>query len=133
MKKILITVICIAVLAHPIEAASFPLDERQNEVPIVLDAFIMRPIGFTLMLAGLGLFACGVVCPPFVLLWRPSEIDKPFKTLFLNSAHFVFVDPLGYHPNRSKAVRKGEIPMDTHRPSVPTVVPTSPQRGEEIP
>jgi len=135
MKKILITaVVCIAVLAQPVGAsAASRVGTRADEVPVVFDAFIMRPLGFTAMVGGFIVYACGVICPPFILAWRPTDMHKPFVSLVINPFRFTFIDPLGYHPERVKSNRAGEISSNAHIPSasIPKVVPTSPQSGDK--
>ena len=126
MNKVLITVMCIAVLSHPVGAsARLPDGTRKDEVPVVFDAFIMRPLGFVAMAGGFFVFACGVICPPFVLAWRPTNIHKPFISLVINPFRFTFVDPLGYHPPRVERNRAGEL-TNAH-------IPASPRRGGELP
>ena len=112
MYKIFITAICIAVLAQPI-GASAAISDRKDEIPVVFDAFIMRPLGFTAMVGGFFVYACGVICPPFILAWRPTDMHKPFVSLVINPFRYTFVDPLGYHPERVKSNRAGEISSNT--------------------
>jgi hypothetical protein len=110
MHKIFITAVCVALLAQPIgAAAATPGNARQDQVPVVFDALLMRPPGFVAMVGGFGLFALAVAVPPFVLAWRPTEMHKTFKSLVVNPFRFTFVDPLGYHPNRVESNRAGEI------------------------
>ena len=108
MHKIFITAICVALFAQPVGAA-LPDISRRNEVPLVFDALLMRPTGFAAMVAGFGIWTLGVVIPPFVLAWRPTDMHKTFTTLVINPFRFTFVDPLGYHPDRSDSNRAGEI------------------------
>jgi hypothetical protein len=110
MYKFFATAICIALLAQPIGAAAAPPNSSaEDQVPVVFDAFLMRPLGFGAMVGGFAVFTLGVVMPPFVLAWRPSEMHKPFNSLVTSPFRFTFVDPLGYHPNRVKSNRAGEI------------------------
>jgi len=110
MYKFFATAICIALLAQPIGAAAAPPNSSaEDQVPIVFDAFLMRPLGFGAMVGGATLFTVGVVVPPFVLAWRPTDMHKAFNSLVINPFRFTFVDPLGYHPNRVKSNRAGEI------------------------
>jgi hypothetical protein len=82
---------------------------REDQVPVIFDALVMRPLGFAGMVGGFGIFTLGVVVPPFVLAWRPTDMHKTFKSLVINPSRFTFVDPLGYHPNRVDSNRAGEI------------------------
>jgi hypothetical protein len=110
MYKLFITAICIALLAQPVAAsAAPPASAREDQVPVVFDALLMRPSGFVAMVAGFAIWTAGVVVPPFILAWRPPEMHNTFKSLVINPARFTFVDPLGYHPNRVESNRKGEI------------------------
>jgi hypothetical protein len=110
MHKIFITAVCVALLAQPIgAAAATPENSRQDQVPVFFDALLMRPPGFVAMVGGLGLFALGVVVPPFVLAWQPTAMEKTFNSLVVNPFRFTFVDPLGHHPNRVDSNRAGEI------------------------
>jgi len=47
MYKFFATAICIALLAQPIgAAAASPNSSAEDQVPVVFDAFLMRPLGF---------------------------------------------------------------------------------------
>lgn len=110
MYKFFITTICIALLAQPIAAsAASPISSKQDHVPVVFDAFFLRPPGFVAMVAGFGVFAIGVALPPFVLAWRPADMHKTFKSLVINPFRFTFIDPLGHHPDRVASNSNGEI------------------------
>ncbi len=63
--------------------------------PVMVDLLILRPIG----LLTLGLSSIFFVIPvaPITLMTRPSEIKHPLKTLILDPARYVWVDPLGSH------------------------------------
>ena len=79
-------------------AATFIEDggDRPNEVPIVIDALLFRPIG--LVLTALGATAYAAIVAPLTLITRPKDIAKPLGPLVVRPAKFTFVDPLGYHP-----------------------------------
>ncbi len=77
-----------------------------NTVPVVLDAFILRPVG--ILMTGLGM-ATFAVLAPIMLITRPSNMNKPFNTLVVLPARFTFADPLGYHPDRNRAAVKGKV------------------------
>ena len=110
MHKIFATAICFALLAQPIGAlAASPESARQDQVPVVFDALFMRPPGLVATVAGFGVWVVGVIVPPFILAWRPPEMENTFKALVANPFRFTFVDPLGHHPNRVEANRAGEI------------------------
>ena len=70
------------------------IENRARETPVLLDAFILRPMG--LVLTGLGM-AAFIPAAAFVGLTRPSEIGKPFRLLVANPFRYTFMDPLGEH------------------------------------
>ena len=110
MYKLFITIIFIAILGQPIGAsAASHAGTRADDVPVVFDAFLMRPPGLVATVAGLVVFTVGVFVPPFFFWWRTPDMHKPFKSLVINPFRFTFVDPLGYHPSRVESNRAGEI------------------------
>jgi len=110
MHKIFIAAICIALLAQPLGAsAASPISSKEDQVPVVFDALLMRPSGFAATVLGFGIFTLGVVLPPFVLAWRPTDMHKTFNTLVINPFRFTFIDPLGHHPDRVVSDAAGEI------------------------
>jgi hypothetical protein len=87
-------------------AASTRLGEDQDRVPVIIDALVLRPVGFGVMCLGLvtyGLFS------PVMAVTRPTDMHRPFNTLVILPARFVFVDPLGRHPDRVEAEVAGTI------------------------
>lgn len=70
------------------------IKNHERETPVLLDAFILRPMG--LVLTGLGMVAF-VPAAAFVGLTRPTDIGKPFKLLVANPFRYTFMDPLGEH------------------------------------
>jgi len=110
MYKIFSTAICIALLAQSVGASAAPPDNsRIDQVPVVFDAFLMRPPGLVATIGGLVVWTVGVVVPPFILAWRPTEMDETFNALVGNPFRFTFVDPLGHHPDRVQGDRAGEL------------------------
>ncbi len=110
MRKLFAAAFCIALLAQPIGAYAASFDSaREDQVPVVFDALFMRPPGLVATIGGFVVWTVGVVVPPFILAWRPTQLDQTFNALVVNPARFTFADPLGYHPNRVKANREGEI------------------------
>ena len=63
--------------------------------PVMADLIILRPIGLAAMAISAILFMVPIA--PITLLTRPSEIGKPFKTMIIEPARYVWVDPLGTH------------------------------------
>jgi uncharacterized membrane protein len=109
MRKIFAAAFCIALLAQPIGAYAASFDsEREDQVPVVFDAFMRIP-GFVTMCGGFVLWTAEVVMPPFLFAWRPTDMGKTFNTLVINPFRFTFVDPLGHHPDRVEADRQGKI------------------------
>jgi uncharacterized membrane protein len=110
MYKIFIAAFCVALLAQPVGAhAAAPDNAREDQVPVVFDALFMRLPGAVATAGGFVVWTAGVFVPPFLLAWRPTEMDQTFKALVVNPFRFTFVDPLGYHPNRVESNRAGEI------------------------
>ena len=93
----------------PAFAGTFSSEIGRSEidtVPVVLDAFFLRPVG--LLMTGLGMVTFAVFAP-IMAITRPINMNKPFNTLVVQPARFTFVDPLGYHPDRNRAAVKGKI------------------------
>ena len=55
---------------------------------------LLRPAGFVSLVVGTGLF---IATSPIVLITRPHEIGKPFKSLVVRPAKYLWVDPIGGH------------------------------------
>ena len=70
------------------------LMDGTDTVSPTVDLLLLRPIGFVTLVGGTALF---LVSLPFVLITRPHEIGKPFKTLVAGPARYVWMDPLGSH------------------------------------
>jgi hypothetical protein len=70
------------------------LEAAQKETPILLDAFILRPVGLALTAIGTVLF---VPAAAVVGATRPVDIGKPFQLLVANPFRYTFIDPLGQH------------------------------------
>jgi hypothetical protein len=85
-------------VGHAAPAAAFIKDtgDRQNSVPIVFDALILRPTGLVLTILGAGAYA--LVAAPLTAITRPKDIGKPLGPLVIRPAKFTFVDPIGHHP-----------------------------------
>ena len=69
--------------------------EEQDSVPVLLDAWVLRPAGLISVVGG---FVKFVAISPVVAVTRPTN----FKTLWHSSMdgpiRFTFIDPLGNHP-----------------------------------
>ncbi len=70
------------------------LEATQRETPVLLDAFVLRPIGLVLTAVGTGLF---VPAAAVVGLTRPTDVGRPFQLLVANPFRYTFIDPLGQH------------------------------------
>ncbi len=63
--------------------------------PMTFDLLFLRPVGIVGMLTGTALFIAPVM--PLTLISRPGDMGKPFKSLVVKPARYVFADPLGKH------------------------------------
>jgi hypothetical protein len=63
--------------------------------PVMLDLLLLRPVGLVSMAVSTALFVVPVF--PLTLITRPTEIGKPFESMVLEPARFVWSDPLGTH------------------------------------
>ena len=70
------------------------LQATKKETPVLLDAFILRPVGLALTAVGTVLF---VPAAAVVGVTRPTDIGKPFQMLVANPFRYTFMDPLGQH------------------------------------
>ena len=70
------------------------LEASQKDTPILLDAFVLRPLGLALTAIGTVLF---VPAAAVVGATRPVDIGKPFQMLVANPFRYTFIDPLGQH------------------------------------
>ena len=70
------------------------LEATKKDTPVILDAFILRPVGLALTAVGTALF---VPAAAVVGATRPTDIGKPFQMLVANPFRYTFMDPLGQH------------------------------------
>lgn len=70
------------------------LEATKKDTPIILDAFILRPVGLALTAVGTALF---VPAAAIVGATRPTDVGKPFQMLVANPFRYTFMDPLGQH------------------------------------
>jgi len=77
----------------PALAESDGYDARSNASDMV-DVLILRPLGLVALGAGTALFA---VISPVMLIARPMELGKPFESLVVAPARYVWQDPIGSH------------------------------------
>lgn len=88
---VLTALLATAVLVTGVQPASA---YEQRETPVLLDAFILRPVGLVLTGLGLVAFVLGYV---IVGLTQPTDLDKLFEALVAKPFRFTFVDPIGGH------------------------------------
>ncbi len=108
MRGFLGALMCAAVLAQPVGASNYTSSNgpASDEIPVILDAFIMRPIGLGITAMG---FTTWALFTPIMAMTRPTDMHKTFKSYVINPARFTFVDPIGFHPDRVQAEKRGEI------------------------
>jgi hypothetical protein len=70
------------------------MEATKRETPVLLDAFILRPVGLALTAVGTALF---VPAAAVVGATRPTDVGKPFQMLVANPFRYTFIDPLGQH------------------------------------
>lgn len=70
------------------------IEATKKDTPVLLDAFILRPVGLALTAVGSALF---VPAAAVVGATRPRDVGKPFQMLVANPFRYTFVDPLGQH------------------------------------
>ncbi len=83
-------------LGHAAPAAAVPdhTSGRVHDVPVLLDALLLRPLGLVVTALGAAL---APVPMAIVGITHPSDIFKPFKALVVAPARFTFIDPIGQH------------------------------------
>jgi hypothetical protein len=95
-----------ALLLGPVGSAGASATAEADSVPVVVDALLLRPLGFGVMCLGFLTYAVGA---PIMAITRPTDMHRPFNSLVILPARFVFVDPLGRHPDRVEAESAGAI------------------------
>jgi hypothetical protein len=80
--------------AAPAAASASDDVARYHQVPVLMDALVLRPIG--LVMLGLGA-AVAPVPMAIVGITHPPDILKPFNALVVVPARYTFIDPIGYH------------------------------------
>ena len=70
------------------------LEATERDTPIVLDAFVLRPMGLVLTAVGTALF---VPAAAVVGVTRPTDVGRPFQLLVANPFRYTFIDPIGQH------------------------------------
>lgn len=67
----------------------------ERHTPALIDATLLRPVGFVLVGVGAVGFAATA---PFVGITRPTNIGKVFRSFVVVPVRYTFLDPLGEHP-----------------------------------
>lgn len=70
------------------------LAAQEKQTPVLLDAFLLRPVGLAMTAVGAAAF---VPAGAITALTRPRDIGKPFRLLVANPFRYTFMDPLGEH------------------------------------
>ena len=63
--------------------------------PVMVDLLVLRPVGLVTLVVSTVIFVVPIA--PLTLITRPTEINKPFKSMVVEPARFVWSDPLGTH------------------------------------
>ena len=87
-------VVVLASVAMPAYSCTQSMTGGMRPVSATLDVMLLRPIGFTILVVSTALFITRV---PFILITRPHEIGTPFRSMVIEPAKYVWVDPLGCH------------------------------------
>ena len=83
-------------LLHAGPASSLENDHNaQSEVPVLLDASMLRPLGLVSVVVS---FLTFVAKAPIVAITRPTDFGTFWHSSMDYSVRFTFVDPLGSHP-----------------------------------
>ena len=93
LRPILAVMAAILMFSTTATAQTVSQDDAANATPVV-DVILLRPAGFVSLVVGTGLF---IATSPIVLITRPHEIGKPFKSLVVRPAKYLWVDPIGGH------------------------------------
>ena len=93
LRPILAVMAAILMFPTTATAQTVSQDDAANATPVV-DVILLRPAGFVSLVVGTGLF---IATSPIVLITRPHEIGKPFKSLVVRPAKYLWVDPIGGH------------------------------------
>jgi hypothetical protein len=98
MKRLFVVVLAVAMLSVPCgpaladsAARSFPAQNNgMDDVPVIIDVLILRPVGLAACVVGL---AAAVIAMPFAL--PSNSTDKVYRALIADPFHYTFRRPLG--------------------------------------
>ena len=93
LRRVLAVMAATLLFSTTATAGTVSQGDAANATPVV-DVMLLRPAGFVSLVVGTGIF---VAISPIVLVTRPHEIGKPFKSLVVRPAKYLWVDPLGGH------------------------------------
>ena len=71
------------------------MDGSPDSVPVLLDAWVLRPAGLISVVEG---FLQFVVIAPVVAITRPTNLGTLWHSAMDDAVQFTFRDPLGTHP-----------------------------------
>jgi hypothetical protein len=95
LAVIMISMPCGPAFAANAERSYAVQDDGADDIPIVIDVLILRPVGIAACVIGL---AVAVVAMPFAL---PSKsTDKVYRALIEDPFHYTFTRPLGKNTPR---------------------------------
>ena len=69
--------------------------EMQDSVPVLFDAWVLRPAGLVSVVGG---FVKFVAIAPVVAITRPTNFSTLWHSSMDGPIRFTFIDPLGNHP-----------------------------------
>ena len=69
--------------------------EAQDSVPVLFDAWVLRPAGLITVVGG---FLQFVAVAPAVAITRPTNLGTLWHSSMDDAVRFTFIDPLGNHP-----------------------------------
>jgi hypothetical protein len=83
-------------LGHAAPAAASEMDDfsRVHDVPVLLDAMFLRPMGLVVTAIGAALAPLPMA---IVGITHPPDVLKPFNVLVMKPVRFTFLDPIGQH------------------------------------
>ncbi len=93
LRRVLAVMAATLLFSTTATAGTVSQGDAANATPVV-DVMLLRPAGFVSLVVGTGIF---VAISPIVLVTRPHEMGKPFKSLVVRPAKYLWVDPLGGH------------------------------------
>jgi hypothetical protein len=94
IRSTLAALAALLMLATSSVPAAAYTEEDSASTPVVFDSIFLRPLGIVTFLFGSALFVAGL---PILAITRPTDIATPWRSLVVNPARYVWVDPIGEH------------------------------------